>query len=151
MALTEALSVARDDVLQEASASLERGHLTHYEASGSEASGRHLSDLFDLVVECLAKRTLAPITQYANNVAGERFNAGFNIAEVQTAFNVLEEAIWRVVIARLPTQELLDSAGLIGTVLGAGKDALARTWVALATSQHVPSLDLTALFEGRAN
>jgi hypothetical protein len=148
MALTEALSAARDDVLQEASASLERGHLTHYEASGSEASGRHL---FDLVVECLAKRTLAPITQYANNVAGERFNAGFNIAEVQTAFNVLEEAIWRVVIARLPTQELLDSAGLIGTVLGAGKDALARTWVALATSQHVPSLDLTALFEGRAN
>jgi hypothetical protein len=130
---------------------LERGHLTHYEASGSEASGRHLSDLFDLVVECLAKRTLAPITQYANNVAEERFNAGFNIAEVQTAFNVLEEAIWRVVIARLPTQELLDSAGLIGTVLGAGKDALARTWVALATSQHVPSLDLTALFEGRAN
>jgi hypothetical protein len=151
MALTEALSVARDDVLQEASASLERGHLTHYEASGSEASGRHLSDLFDLVVECLAKRTLAPITQYANNVAEERFNTGFNIAEVQTAFNVLEEAIWRVVIARLPTQELLDSAGLIGTVLGAGKDALARTWVALATSQHVPSLDLTALFEGRAN
>ena len=151
MALTEALSVARDDVLQEASASLERGHLTHYEASGSEASGRRLSDLFDLVVECLAKRTLAPITQYANKVAEERFDAGFNIAEVQTAFNVLEEAIWRVVIARLPTQELLDSAGLIGTVLGAGKDALARTWVALATSQHVPSLDLTALFEGRAN
>jgi hypothetical protein len=151
MALTEALSVARDDVLQEASASLERGHLTHYEASGSEASGRRLSDLFDLVVECLATRTLAPITQYANKVAEERFDAGFNIAEVQTAFNVLEEAIWRVVIARLPTQELLDSAGLIGTVLGAGKDALARTWVALATSQHVPSLDLTALFEGRAN
>ena len=151
MALTEALSVARDDVLQEASASLERGHLTHYEASGSEASGRRLSDLFDLVVECLATRTLAPITQYANKVAEERFDAGFNIAEVQTAFNVLEEAIWRVVIARLPTQELLDSAGLIGTVLGAGKDALARAWVALATSQHVPSLDLTALFEGRAN
>jgi hypothetical protein len=151
MALTEALSVARDDVLQEASASLERGHLTHYEASGSEASGRRLSDLFDLVVECLATRTLAPITQYANKVVEERFDAGFNIAEVQTAFNVLEEAIWRVVIARLPTQELLDSAGLIGTVLGAGKDALARTWVALATSQHVPSLDLTALFEGRAN
>jgi hypothetical protein len=151
MALTEALSVARDDVLQEASASLERGHLAHYEASGPEASGRRLSDLFDLVVECLGQRNLGPITQYASNVAEERFNAGFNIAEVQTAFNVLEEAIWRVVIARLPTEELPDSAGLIGTVLGAGKDTLARTWVALATSQHVPSLDLTALFEGRAN
>ncbi len=70
---------------------------------------------------------------------------------MQTAFNVLEETIWRVVIARLPADELLESAGLIGTVLGAGKDSLARTWVALATSTHVPSLDLTALFEGRAN
>jgi hypothetical protein len=151
MALAEALNVARDDVLQEASASLERGHLTHYEASGSEASRRRLSELFNLVVECLAKHNLDPITQYAHNVAEERFNAGFDIAEVQTAFNVLEEAIWRVVIARLPAEELLESAGLIGTVLGAGKDSLALTWVALATSQHVPSLDLTALFEGRAN
>ncbi len=151
MGLTEAMSAARDDVLEAASASLARGHLAHYEASGSEESGRRLTDLFDLVVECLAKRTLDPITEYANSVAEERFNAGFSIAEVQTAFNVLEEAIWRVVIAPLPTDELLDSAGLIGTVLGTGKDALARSWVALATSEHVPSLDLTALFEGRAN
>jgi hypothetical protein len=151
MAFVEALSAAHDDVLREASASLERGHLTHYAVSGSEASRRRLSDLFDLVVECLTKRALDPITQYANNVADERFNAGFDIAEVQTAFNVLEEAIWHVVIARLPAEEILESAGLIGTVLGAGKDTLARTWVALATSQHAVSLDLTALFEGRAN
>ncbi|MGA3147867.1 MAG: hypothetical protein ABSF33_10355 [Acidimicrobiales bacterium] len=145
------MSAARDDVLEAASASLARDHLAHYEASGAAESGRRLSDLFDLVVDCLAKRNLEPITEYANNVAEERFNAGFNIAEVQTAFNVLEETIWRVVIAPLPTEELLESAGLIGTVLGTGKDALARSWVALATSEHVPSLDLTALFEGRAN
>ena len=151
MALTESLSAARDDVLEEASAALERGHLTHYEKSGSEASRRRLSNLFDLVVDCLAKHSLTPITQYADDVARERFNAGFNITEVQTAFNVLEEAMWRLVIAPLPADELPDSAGLIGTVLGAGKDELARSWVALATSQHVPSLDLTALFEGRAN
>jgi hypothetical protein len=151
MALTETMSAARDEVIQEASTSLERGHLAHYEASGWEASRRRLSDLFDLIVECLAKRKLDPITEYAQNVAEQRFNAGFDISEVQTAFNVLEEAIWRVVIAPLPADELLESAGLIGSVLGVGKDTLARTWVALATSQHVPSLDLTALFEGRAN
>ena len=151
VALADALNAARDDVLREASGSLRRGHLAHYEASGSEASRRRLSDLFDLVVECLAKRALEPITEYANHVAEERFDAGFGIAEVQTAFNMLEEAIWHVVIARLPADEILESAGLIGTVLGTGKDTLARTWVALATSQHVVSLDLSALFEGRAN
>ncbi|HXQ62813.1 MAG TPA: hypothetical protein VN796_10805 [Acidimicrobiales bacterium] len=151
MALIDTLSAARDDVLQQASDSLERTHLPHYEASGTEESRRRLNDLFDLVLVCLTKRDLDPITHYAHRVAEERFGAGFGIAEVQTAFNVLEEAIWRAVIARLPAQELLESAGLIGTVLGAGKDALARTWVASATSTHVPSLDLTALFEGLAN
>jgi hypothetical protein len=63
----------------------------------------------------------------------------------------LEEAIWRVVIAQQPAQDLLESSGLIGTVLGAGKDALARQWVSLATKQHVTSLDLSALFQGAAN
>jgi hypothetical protein len=150
MDLVGVLRTAHDDVLQEASDALGRAHLKHYEASGSELSRRRLNDLFDLVLECLAKRTLGPICQYAQQVAEKRFDAGFEIAEVQSSFNVLEEAIWHVVMARLPANDLLEAAGLIGTVLGAGKDALARAWVSLATSQHVPSLDLTALFEGAA-
>ncbi len=91
------------------------------------------------------------MSRYAEHVAQERFRAGFDIGEVQTAFNVLEEAIWRVVIPRIPPGDLVESAGLIGTVLGAGKDTLARVWVSIATSQRVPSLDLTALFEGAAS
>jgi len=151
MGLTDALRAAREDILREATGSLERVHLPHYVVSGSEASRERLTALFDLVVQCLAKRTLSPIIQYTELVAKQRFEAGFDIAEVQTAFNVLEEAIWHVVIVQVPAHDLLESAGLIGTVIGAGKDALARTWVALATKTHVSSLDLTALFEGLAN
>jgi len=44
--------------------------------------------------------------------------------------------------------ELAESLGLLTTVLGVGKDALARTYVSLASHEHVPSLDLRALFEG---
>jgi hypothetical protein len=105
----------------------------------------------DLVAECLKRRTLIPISSYAQGVAQQRFDSGFEIAEVQTAFNVAEEAIWHVVIARLPADCLIEAAGLVGTVLGAGKDALARTWVSLAAGEHVTSLDLTALFEGAAS
>jgi hypothetical protein len=36
----------------------------------------------------------------------------------------------------------------MSTVLGAGKDALARTYVSLAGHRHVTSLDLSALFRG---
>jgi hypothetical protein len=151
MELVGSLEAAQGIVLDEASQALQRAHLAHYEALGSDESRRRLDDLFALIRQCLTERTLAPINQFAERVAEERFGAGFDIAEVLTAFNVLEEAIWRVVIAQLPAQELLESSGLIGTVLGAGKDALARKWVSLATKRHVRSLDLSALFEGAGN
>ena len=70
------------------------------------------------------------------------------IGEVQTAFNVLEESMWRHVVAEVPTDELVESLGLLSTVLGVGKDVLARTYVSLASHEHVTSLDLRALFEG---
>lgn len=150
MDLVGVLSTMHDDCLQEAVDALGRAHLRHYDASGSEWSRRRLDDLFDLVLECLAKKSLAPICEDAQRVAQERFDAGFGISEVQSGFNVLEEAIWHVVMPQLPADDLLEAAGLVGTIFGAGKDALARTWVSLSTSQHVPSLDLTALFEGAA-
>ncbi len=148
MDLVGVLSASKGEVLAEAFASLERSHLKHYELAGPEGSKQRLSDLFELVLECLGQRQLAPMFEYAETVAQERFSAGFDISEVQTAFNVLEEAIWTVVVPRIPAEELAEATGLIGTVLGAGKDSLARAWVSLATSRHVPSLDLSALFQG---
>jgi len=150
MELVERLGAAQDTVLQNASETLGRTHLPHYRASGPTETHRRLEDLFVLVIQCLAERTLVPMSRYAEAVAEERFDAGFDIAEVQTAFNVLEEAIWRSVMADLPPEDLVAAAGLIGTVLGAGKDELARKWVSLATCQHVATLDLSALFQGAA-
>ena len=140
MSLVESLRDAQDEVLSEASQALQRAHLVHYEAAGAEESRHRLEDLYDL--------TLEPICRFAETVSRGRFEAGFDIAEVQTAFNVLEEAIWHVVVSRLPAEDLAEATGLVGTVIGAGKDTLARTWVSLAAKRHVASLDLSALFRG---
>jgi hypothetical protein len=43
------------------------------------------------------------------------------------------------------------TVGLLSTVLGAGKDSLAREYVSLASRQHVTSLDLSTLFEGTSS
>jgi hypothetical protein len=148
MDLVAVLGAAQDEVLTEASEALGRSHLKHYELVGPEGSSQRLRDLYLLVVDCLRERTLEPMSEYAAGVARDRFAAGFDISEVQTAFNVLEESIWKVVIAKVPQDELAEATGLIGTVLGAGKDELARAWVSLASSRHIPSLDLTAMFQG---
>ena len=148
MELIAVLIGAKGEVLDEAVAAVERSRLGHYEVSGPAELRRRLETLFDVVVECLESRRLDRVTRYAEHVAEDRFSAGFGIGEVQTAFNVLEESMWHRVVAGVAGDELAESLGLLTTVLGVGKDALARTYVSLASHEHVPSLDLRALFEG---
>jgi hypothetical protein len=142
------LENARTQVLDEAFAALESSHIAHYEAAGEPLTRQRLGDLHDLVVAAIRDRDLSGVVSYAHEVAVERFNAGFDISEVQTAFNSLEEAMWRRLVADEPHAELAEAIGLLSTVLGAGKDSLARTYVSLAGHRHVPSLDMTALFHG---
>ncbi len=148
MDVDSVLMAARQAVIDEAFAALSAAHAEHYDAGGEQLTRQRLGELFTLVVEGVRERALAPVIEYAEQVATERFEAGFGIDEVQTAFNALEVAIWRRVVAAEPPEQLARSIGLVATVLGAGKDALARTYVSLASRRHVPSLDLSALFGG---
>jgi hypothetical protein len=104
--------------------------------------------LLDQLVGGVARRDLTSIVEYAQQLAEERFEAGYDLIEVQTAFNVLEEVAWIRVLDRLDAGDYAEALGLISTVLGAGKDALARRYVSLAANTHAPSLDLRALFSG---
>jgi len=148
MDVADLLEKYRAQVLDEAFAALESSHIAHYEAAGEPLTRQRLGDLHDLVVAAIRARDLTEVTAYSHEVAEDRFHAGFDISEVQTAFNSLEEAMWRRLVADEPQAELAEAIGLMSTVLGAGKDALARTYVSLAGHRHVTSLDLSALFRG---
>jgi hypothetical protein len=132
------LAAARTGIVDEAQASLEDLHQQHYESAGELITRQRLDELFTAVVA------------YADAVATERLASGFDVSEVQAAFNVLETAMWRRVVATAPPEDLAESIGLVGTVFGAAKDALARGYVSLASHHHVTSLDLSALFRGVA-
>jgi hypothetical protein len=146
--VTDVLERESAAIVEEAAGALERSGLAHYDEVGTAERRRRVQSLFDIVIVSLNERDLVPINRYAEAVGRERFEAGVGVAEVQTAFNVLEEAMWRRVVAATEPADLADAIGLVATVLGAGKDCLARTYVALASEHHVPSLDLTALFRG---
>jgi hypothetical protein len=135
-------------IVDDASDALGRSHLAHYDEVGDDERRRRVQSLFDMVITSLRERDLVPIHRHAEAIARQRFEGGVGIGEVQVAFNVLEEALWRSVVEATPADELANAIGLVSTVLGAGKDTLARTYVALASERHVPSLDLTALFRG---
>lgn len=142
------LSDARDEILDQAAWALDHSRLPHYSASDPAERRAQLGKLFDVVVSCLSGRQLTAAVGWSEQIARERFESGFGISEVQAAFNVLEESMWRKLADVTPPSQMAESLGLLTTVLGAGKDALARSWVSLASKQHVPSLDLRALFEG---
>jgi len=135
-------------ILADAVEAMKRAHLRHYEEAGPEAIHSRLRALYEAMRECVRTRRLSPIESHAEAVARDRHRMGYGIGEVQTAFNVLEEAVWHRVVTEVEPTGLAEALALVATALGAGKDRLAQTWVSLATSTQAPALDVAALFRG---
>lgn len=150
MELHERMEQWESELLTDATKAIERAHLTHYERTGPDSIEERLRRLYDVTMESVRRRHVQSILKHAETVAAERFASGFDLGEVQTAFNVLEEAIWVRVQKELPPIEQADALGMISTVLGAGKDKLAQTYVSLACATKTPSLDIDALYGGKA-
>ena len=148
MDFIQLLEQRKVDILSQATNALARAHLTHYDEAELEQNKARLQTLYDLMVRCIKDRDLTAMIRYAENLAHERFTAGFDLQEVQTAFNVLEEATWKQIIQDCAPSQLTEALGLISTVHGAGKDALARQYVSLVGKTKPASLNILALFKG---
>ncbi len=148
MELRLLLERAKAPVLADAQEALESARLHHYSACGPEENAQRLRTLYEVLEASVAGRTVLPMVRHAERIARERHQCGFDLAEVQTAFNVLEEALWRQITAQLPPADYPEAYGLTSTILGAGKQALALQYVALARSTGAPAVDVAALFSG---
>jgi hypothetical protein len=148
MKLHDILVNNQTDIINEAFYSLERSHLKHYDSSRADENWQRLAKLFDLTLNGVKSKSLVDMVTYSEKIAKERYESGFDLHEVHTAYNVLEESIWKAIIKEVDSAELAESLGLIGTVLGTGKEALAIAYVSLASKQKVKSLNLTQLFKG---
>jgi hypothetical protein len=138
----------RDDeptILEEVAPTIER--LEHYQRDGAEATRLRVEALYRHVARAVRKRDLDELLAHAARVARERFEAGFDLAEVQAAFSMLEEAISKRALRRLPHVELAWGLGLVSTALAHAKGELGRTYAALAPRAYAPGVDLTALFK----
>ena len=148
MNLLELLETSRKEIIDEASESLFRARLRHYETSGMEQNRQRLERLYALTLECVKGKNLVPMLDYARTIAKERYLNSYDVQEVQTAFNVLEEEIWKRITAVVAPADYPEAFGLTSTVLGAGKQALAAEYVALDShKKEVQPLDLNAWFE----
>jgi hypothetical protein len=147
--LVRVLERERASIVRAASDSIRRSP-THYVAEGEDEIQRRIETLYDELLTAVSRRDLSSVLEYARRLAAGRFRSGYDLSEVQSAFNALEEATWTCLCARLEQEQLGLSLGLVSTVLGAAKDALAREYVSLASHERMPALDLRALFTGDA-
>lgn len=129
-------------------AELGRRRVRHYESTSTEETRRRLERLYDALVRAARDRDLGEIIAYAERIATERYRSGYGLSEVQTAFNVLEEAVWASVFAELDPPAHAEALSAVSTILGAAKDALARRYVELSTQTRTPAIDLAALLTG---
>jgi hypothetical protein len=125
-----------DHVLDSALAELKQAGLEHYQRERPEVSRERLSALMNLMFRCLKERRAEPVIEYADRIARERHAAGYDLFEVQVALNVLEEALWKQVLATVAQDAAPRVLGLISSILGMVKDELARTYVKLVAGQN---------------
>jgi methylmalonyl-CoA decarboxylase len=135
METSAVLASAEDRVVDEALAALDRRDRALPNTSGPEQRRRDLRELFGLVLRCVNEGRTEPIITPSEQIAADRFGAGIDIAEVQGAFNALHEALWRQLSGALAGDQQIEALGLVNAIVGAGKDALARTYVALVSRE----------------
>lgn len=123
-------------------------NLEHYIEAGDEATRDCLDRLQWVVVESLRTHRLDPVLAHADRIAEERFRSSFGLAEVQTAFNVLEEALWRRILLEFDEETVPDVLGLVTTIIGACRDRFARRYVELLRGGSTKTPETNALFAG---
>jgi hypothetical protein len=146
--LSHFLKEKQNEIIAEAMVAMKRAHLKHYEAEGLQKTKERLKRLYDLTLQGVVDKNVAPLIEYIENVAQDRFSHCYDIYEVQSAINILEETIWNRILRELRPIAYADALGLISTILGIGKDTLARKYVSLASKKFTPYIDYKMLFEG---
>jgi hypothetical protein len=148
MELIKLLEKNYDKIISDAYKSVYKDKLKGYSKAGQEQTKSKLEDLLKKLIQCAKKKELIPMLNYTEKIANERFASGYDLFEVQTAINALEVAIWNIIFKEISPDKLKENLGLVSTILGAGKDHLARTYVFLAAKIKTPTLNLKNLFGG---
>jgi hypothetical protein len=143
-----ALRDAIDDIVEVAYAGLHPSVQPHYGVVAPAVTRRYLRELAALVVAGVEQHEAVDVVRHAEQIATARYRAGYRLSEVQAAFNAVEQAMWALVVQDHDQDSVLTTLALLSSVIGAGKDALARTWVDLTSRRQHLSVDVFALSEG---
>ena len=103
MTLLELCYNKPDLILLDSTNTLLRAQLPHYKQIDPDQLKLRFKRLFDALVNCIETNKIDALSKFMKQVSRERFEAGYELGEVQIAINTLEESMWR------KSTELVDS------------------------------------------
>lgn len=128
--------------------SLEQARVDSYEKDSDSENRARLQKLLDLLKDGIKEKSLQKMSAYSKQIATDRFHLGFHLQEVLTAYNVLEQEIWKRINEHSAPNKVGKELGLVSSFLGFGKQTLAVSYVSLATENKAEALTLSGIFEG---
>ncbi len=137
----EAMTIVNASML-----ALKNADMEPYKQSDAEENRRRFLSLIHLTIQAIEDKTLLPMQEYGAKVAKERYEKGYCLREVFTAFNLLEESIWKRLMEKTEPEFHGKHLGLVSTILSRGKEALALAYVDLAVDNPSPIRDYNELY-----
>jgi hypothetical protein len=109
--LLRVLEKERGSIVETACESI-RHSRTKYESAGQEETRRRIEALYEELLGTLSSHDLGNVIHCARQLAAERFESGYDLSDVQGAFNALEEAAWSGLCARLQPEQRRSRSAL---------------------------------------
>ena len=132
MTLIELLHNKPDMILLDSTDNLVRSDLEHYKKLNPENIRIRLMKLFHALIACVEAASCDKMIKHMEKVSEERFESGFEINEVETAINILEESLWRQIGKFVDSDKQVSAMKQVTCILSKAKDELANEYALLS-------------------
>ncbi len=129
MTLLELLNQKPELILLDATERLVRAHLEHYTQLNPERIRTRFMRLFQSLVKAIETNSSNEMVKFMEIVSDERFETGYELSEVQTAINILEETVWRKISIFVDEDKQAASMKQVTGILTKAKEELANEFV----------------------
>ena len=136
MTLIELLYNKPDLILLDSTDSLVRAHLKHYDKLSPEKIRLRLLKLFQALEKAVEVNSCEEMVKFMDKVSDERYESGYELHEVQTAINILEESLWKNIADFVDKDKQVSAMKQVTCILGKAKEELASEY-ALLTSEYI--------------
>ena len=134
MTLLELLYNKPDKILLDATNSLVRAHLPHYEKFKESDINERFKKLLLSITKCVEKNSCDELNSYMDKLSDERFSMGFEPTEVQVAINIFEEALWKNIGNLVDEDKQIAAMKLITGVISKAKQEMLGEYAILEKS-----------------